>query len=293
MRMLDGKNHSTRINASASTNKATKPFGIEKLVKNENKHVLCPIHYIYNPFPAGVEWLQPQNIGLPPDIMKAMYKDDILSRGMGTADNFPLNVKATALPMPTEVLEVVANESKTAIQEELLALVEPRKTRFNVLSPLQRRAAEIRQSFLADEGGSEEQVLQQLVLFCGRDSPWKFRSLRDYMEYRYEDFASEFMIAGAKFSIGSRVDHHGPRMKRFTGFLGDQIAACNDIFSYEKERRAFMDAESDVLINLGAQIEDTYGIQPEHTKSVAYAYQLSIESELAREIGKLYAHGWE
>lgn len=61
-------------------------------------------------------------------------------------------------------------------------------------TPLQRRMHEIRQGFLdgdkEDGGNAGAEVLQELIEFCRHEHPEKFSSVREYLDYRYDDIAN-------------------------------------------------------------------------------------------------------
>lgn len=53
---------------------------------------------------------------------------------------------------------------------------------------------EIRQGFLdgdkEDGGNAGAEVLQELIDFCRHEHPQEFSSIREYLDYRYDDIAN-------------------------------------------------------------------------------------------------------
>jgi hypothetical protein len=62
---------------------------------------------------------------------------------------------------------------------------------------------EIRQGFLdgdRDEGNGGVEVLEKLIEFCRHKHPGAFVSMREYLDYRFDDIANEYQYSLAFLS---------------------------------------------------------------------------------------------
>lgn len=177
----------------------------------------------------------------------------------------------------------------------------------------------IRQGLLAgdeEEGNGGAEVLQTLINFCHHAVPSRkeFSSVRDYLDYRWEDIAnrldpqqlpptftsgpppnstnsveSSFTWACSKFAIRSTANQENPKLHRFLRRLGDQVSIANDLASYEKEKRRFEAGRASSMINLVHVIMKVERMQAVEAKSMAFAWQLFTENEILQELKGLKA----
>ena len=101
-----------------------------------------------------------------------------------------------------------------------------------------------------------------------------------------------FVVAAAKFSIGSSVDSSSPAFAVLLRLSGDHLGIVNDIGSYEKELRALEAGDTEDMINIVAVIKNLMSLpDTASAKSVAYAYQLQVERWIWEETERLSKTG--
>lgn len=174
---------------------------------------------------------------------------------------------------------------------------------------------DIRKGFLdgdEEEGNGGAEVLQKLIEFCRHKHPRDFTSIREYLDYRFDDIANgyveldnpaicaftifltqtRFTWACTKFSLRSSEDLNNPKLARLFGFIGDQISIANDIASHHKEVQQFRDGKATEMINLVHTIMQVYRVdEAAPAKSIAYSWQLWTENEILKELERLKAEG--
>ncbi|KAL8644291.1 MAG: hypothetical protein Q9210_007325 [Variospora velana] len=159
-------------------------------------------------------------------------------------------------------------------------------------TPLARRISDIRTCLLAcddEEGNGGAEVLETLIRFCYHAEPprERFSSVRDYLDYRWEDIANTFTSSCAKFSICSSVDQTKPELRRLLRHIGDHISIVNDMASFEKEKRHFDAGRANSMINLVHVIATLERAETQTAKSMAYAWQLWTENAILEELKAL------
>ena len=102
------------------------------------------------------------------------------------------------------------------------------------------------------------------------------------------------MIAAAKYSIHSRIDHRSPKYSRFLNLVSDHLGIVNDLASYDKELRALAEGKTNDMINLrhvirtvtlsGQNGEEMRGISKDEAKGIAWALQLETERQMMEEL---------
>ena len=105
-------------------------------------------------------------------------------------------------------------------------------------------------------------------------------------------FLVRFTWACTKFSLHLKVDLRSPKLRRLLGYLGDQISIANDLASYDKEAKQFLEGRSKEMINLVhtiMQVNRINGVAA--AKSMAYAIQLWTENEILEELRALSGQG--
>ncbi|KAL9007938.1 MAG: hypothetical protein Q9173_006887 [Seirophora scorigena] len=159
-------------------------------------------------------------------------------------------------------------------------------------TPLERRINDIRHGLLAgdkEEGNGGAEVLETLIKFLYHAAPPNegFSSVRDYLDYRWEDIANNFTWSCAKFSIRSGVDQTNPDLGRLLHHIGDHISIVNDMASYEKEKRHFDTGRAKSMINLVHVIVTLERVETQTAKSMAYAWQLLTENAILEDLQAL------
>ncbi|KAL9122027.1 MAG: hypothetical protein Q9187_001419 [Circinaria calcarea] len=120
-----------------------------------------------------------------------------------------------------------------------------------------------------------------------------FQSISHYQSFRNLNIGAAFVIAAAKFSIGSNANASDPRFARYLSFIGDHLGLINDIHSYDKELRAFECGDTSDMINVVAVIKRLMSL-PSHdaAKIASYTYLLQVEAWIMEELEYLavYEH---
>ncbi|KAF7915160.1 uncharacterized protein EAE98_011245 [Botrytis deweyae] len=202
-----------------------------------------------------------------------------------------------------DMWENASSEFTSQVRDDFIGRIQGNVSKSIADTPLQRRMHEIRQGFLdgdeEDGGNAGAEVLQELIDFCRHEHPEEFSSVREYLDYRYDDIANRFTWACTKFSLHLRVDLHSPKLRRLFGYLGDQISIANDIASYDKEAKQFLEGRAKEMINLVHTTMQVNCINDvTAAKSMAYAIQLWTENEILEELralsrqGQLSAEEW-
>ncbi|KAL9577118.1 MAG: hypothetical protein Q9212_006574 [Teloschistes hypoglaucus] len=160
--------------------------------------------------------------------------------------------------------------------------------------PLEAAMRDLREGFLRcdeERGNGGRDVLRYLTEFYEHPTPPTFTSVRDYLDYRFEDAGIVYVYSCAKFSIGSSVDLDNPKLRTLLRHIGDQICFANDIASYAKEKRSYENGEAADIINVVHVIAQNEGSGDEQAKCIAYAGQLWMENQISVEINRLYVGG--
>jgi hypothetical protein len=99
-----------------------------------------------------------------------------------------------------------------------------------------------------------------------------------------------WVVACAKFSLGSTVDVSSPRLAKFLRLFGDHAAIVNDLGSFHKEKKAYAAKKVLYLLNTVEEVRKTYSLpNDEAAKFVTLAIQVELEREMARELSRLNA----
>jgi hypothetical protein len=69
--------------------------------------------------------------------------------------------------------------------------------------------------------------------------PKAFLSVGTYLEFRRENVCAGSVFASIKFSLHSSVDIQQSVVRRFIMWASDHLAMANDLYSCEKEARAY------------------------------------------------------
>ena len=85
----------------------------------------------------------------------------------------------------------------------------------------------------------------------------------------------------------SSVDENSPNLHRIVHHIGDQISIVNDLASYEMEKQRFESGKAKSLINIVSVIMKIERVEEVVAKSMAYAWQLSMENEILKDLEEL------
>jgi hypothetical protein len=69
-----------------------------------------------------------------------------------------------------------------------------------------------------------------------------------------------WVVACAKFSLGSTVDVSSPRLAKFLRLFGDHAAIVNDLGSFYKEKKAYAAKKVLYLLNTVEEVRKTYSL---------------------------------
>lgn len=80
------------------------------------------------------------------------------------------------------------------------------------------------------------------------------------------------------------MDENSPTLHRIVHHIGDQISIVNDLASYEMEKHRFDSGKAKSLINIVSVIMKLERVHENVAKSMAYAWQLSMENEIREDL---------
>jgi len=127
-----------------------------------------------------------------------------------------------------------------------------------------------------------------------------FSSVGAYLEFRHQNVCAGFVFASIKFSLSSSVDIQQPAIQRFMTWASDHLAMTNDLYSYDKEARAYRDGSCPDLINIVSILERLLSLPDEGSAlDIAFALILQREQRMSEELkmfevaGCLDSETWE
>jgi hypothetical protein len=98
-------------------------------------------------------------------------------------------------------------------------------------------------------------------------------------------------MACTKFSLCSTVDISSPRIAKFLRLFGDHVSIANDLGSFDKEKKAYVENKVHYLVNTVEEVRKTYSLSnDEDAKFVTLAIQMEVEREMASELSRLNAN---
>ncbi|KAL8937593.1 MAG: hypothetical protein Q9216_004351 [Gyalolechia sp. 2 TL-2023] len=141
------------------------------------------------------------------------------------------------------------------------------------------RIDDIRRGLLGgdeEEGNGGAEVIENLIRFCYHVEPPRegFSSVREYLDYRWED-------------IANTADQTNAHIQRLLRHIGIHISIANDIASYEKEKQHFETGKATSMINVVHVIAMLERVEAQTAKPMAYAWQLSTENKILEELRSL------
>lgn len=117
-------------------------------------------------------------------------------------------------------------------------------------------------------------------------------SLNDYLKFRGGNICAGWTFAAVKFSMASNVDIDQPAITRFMELATEHLSIANDLYSYEKEARAYRTGECPDLLNFVAVVQQLLSLPDEASAlEMTYALMLQREQWMYAELRKLEAAG--
>ncbi|USP77448.1 hypothetical protein yc1106_04722 [Curvularia clavata] len=147
-------------------------------------------------------------------------------------------VSRLRVPMPDR-----GDESKSTLQQALIATV---------------RGFHDEDGTMSNEGA---EVLSRLIDFIRHPPPPpEFKNLREYLDYRIDDAAAR------------------PRISKFVRLCEDHVCIANDLASFDKEKRDYVDNKVRYLINTVEEVRKIYSLPSDDVaKVVTLAIQIEVE----------------
>lgn len=209
-------------------------------------------------------------------------------------------------------VEETPNQSLAFFRDDFICRLEGK--RGSMTSDLQRHIDDVVHSIHlrgAEDGanGGEEMVQALREAFCCvRPEEGGFKSVQEYLRFRrfnvgaasvysclhstgqFDLCVSSFVIAAAKFSIGSTARVKDPRFLPFLSLASDHLALVNDLASYDKELHALENGDTRDMINIVDVVTHVTHLRgTEDAKKIVWALQLHFEGHMLQELEALQA----
>ncbi|OJJ42824.1 hypothetical protein ASPZODRAFT_155078 [Penicilliopsis zonata CBS 506.65] len=114
-----------------------------------------------------------------------------------------------------------------------------------------------------------------------------FDSLRSYLNFRSEDIGMEFVLSMISFACGVHLSFiERAQLGKVIVLCSDHLSLVNDVYSFDKEYRAFREAGFD-LINAVQIIRSLLSVDIPRAKQVAVNTIQDIEVEIHAEVKRL------
>ncbi|RMZ46291.1 hypothetical protein CA14_008311 [Aspergillus flavus] len=125
----------------------------------------------------------------------------------------------------------------------------------------------------------------------GSISPAIFESLRNYLEFRSDDIACEFIIAQALFACNIHLSEMEIQVfNNVVRIYVTHISLTNDLYSFEREREEYERTDG-LLINAIGVIRKVYQVSPVVAKQLPWGFILDTECAFSGEFKKLISSG--
>ena len=133
--------------------------------------------------------------------------------------------------------------------------------------------------------GGAEVYSEMKKTFTYLRPPERLTSVGAYLEFRRENVCAGFVFASIKFSLSSSVDMQQPVIQRFMMWAADHLSMTNDLYSYEKEARAYREGSCPDLINIVSILENLLSLPNEGSAlEIAFALILQREQWMSEEL---------
>ncbi|KAH9484641.1 Terpene cyclase aneC [Psilocybe cubensis] len=162
------------------------------------------------------------------------------------------------------------------------------------VTPLQEMISTIIRGFEEEDsecGNGGKDVIKWLIEFINHPPPTKeFETLREFLDYRIDDAAAQFVFACVKFSLRSSVQMDSPRIEKFMKIASDHVCYANDLGSHDKEKKAYIRGDVLYFINAVDMVKKVFHLPDDDAaKSATLVLQMQTEIELGRELERLRA----
>uniref|UniRef100_A0A8H7Y1N1 Isoprenoid synthase domain-containing protein n=1 Tax=Psilocybe cubensis TaxID=181762 RepID=A0A8H7Y1N1_PSICU len=194
-----------------------------------------------------------------------------------------------------DVWEMQDEETNRIIQSECISLLRPPDSemgsseRKKKVTPLQTMITQVIQGLHEEDskgGNGGKDIIKWLIEYFNHPPPDKeYSTLSEFLNYRIDDAAAQYVFACAKFSLNSSVQIDSPGIKRFNRLALEQICYANDLGSYEKEKEAYDRGHALYFINTVDVVKRLFKLPDDATaKSATLALQKQTEMEMGREL---------
>jgi len=128
--------------------------------------------------------------------------------------------------------------------------------------------------------GGTEMVEEARKLFDNIPSVQPTDTLDQYLSFRRQHLCASWVFANVKFGLGSKVDIHQPIIQQFLTGAADHGSLVNDIYSYDKEAKAYRDGLIEDFVNIVPVLMRLHKHLTEG-EALSMAYKMVLEREHA------------
>lgn len=142
----------------------------------------------------------------------------------------------------------------------------------------------------AQKGNGGEDMYRELLNHSLQSikHPEKFTSLDGYLRFRDGNICAGWTFAAVKFSLASSINIKDPAIAHFMKLATEHLSIANDIYSYEKEARAYHTGQCPDLINFVTVVQQLLSCPDEATAlEMSYALLLQREQWILEELKRL------
>ncbi|KAJ5177655.1 terpenoid synthase [Penicillium coprophilum] len=139
-------------------------------------------------------------------------------------------------------------------------------------------------------GGLTQTVLEtfaDFIFFTRTQQRNEFKDLRDYLDYRAIDIAMDHILAAVRFGndLDLRQEEIDP-LRHFSGLVSDHNILVNDLFSFDKEKRAAVTQDA-LLLNAVDYLQQNLLVSSALAKDHALCLVFDVESRLQDELRQI------
>ncbi|KAJ5101895.1 terpenoid synthase [Penicillium alfredii] len=119
----------------------------------------------------------------------------------------------------------------------------------------------------------------------------EFKDLRDYLDYRATDIAIDHILAAVRFGndLDLRQEQIDP-LRHISGLISDHNILVNDLFSFDKEKRAAVTQGAHIL-NIVEYLKQTLSVSSALAKDITLRLVFDVESQLRDELRQISQMG--
>lgn len=153
------------------------------------------------------------------------------------------------------------------------------------------------------------ETFADFILFTRTHRRNEFKDLRDYLDYRTADVAMEYVsitsclrckliltscshiLAAVRFGndLDLRKEEIDP-LRHISGLVGDHNILVNDLFSFDKEKRAAV-TQGVLILNVVDYLEQTLSVSSALAKDITLRLVFHVESQLQDELCRISQMG--